>query len=76
MNDFKKQNINQPILKNQSGQILIEYVLLLLIGLMVGNIIVKQLTMMSSDPEEQGVIIRRWNKIWDSIGKDYPDKID
>lgn len=59
--------------KNQRGQILIEYVLLLLIGLMIGNILVRQLTRFSDDPEQRGVIIQRWIKIWEAIGKDLPE---
>lgn len=60
--------------KNQKGQIILEYVLLLMIGLMVGNILVKQLTAFSDDNDKRGVIINRWLKIWESIGKDLPDK--
>ncbi|MEY4616251.1 MAG: hypothetical protein RJB66_1211 [Pseudomonadota bacterium] len=57
--------------RNQSGQILIEYVLLLMIGLTIGNILVKSLTAYGDNP---GVIIKRWGQIWDGIGSDYPDK--
>lgn len=58
---------------NQKGQIILEYILLLMIGVMVGSILVKKLTAISDDPENRGVIINRWLKIWDSIGKDLPD---
>ena len=58
----------------QSGQVIIEYVLLLLIGLTVGNILIKSLTASSDDPDKQGMLIKRWIRIWDGVGKDYPDK--
>jgi hypothetical protein len=59
--------------RRDSGQILIEYVLLLMIGVTIGNILVKQLTAFSDDPDKRGVIINRWIQIWESIGKDTPD---
>ncbi len=60
-------------IRTQAGQILIEYVLLLMIGVTIGNILVKQLTGFSDDPGSRGIIINRWIKIWDSISKDLPD---
>ncbi len=59
--------------RRDSGQILIEYVLLLMIGVTIGNILVKQLTAFSDDPDKRGIIINRWIQIWDAIGKDTPD---
>lgn len=59
---------------DERGQVLIEYILLLLIGIMVANILLKQLTGFSDDPENRGVVIQRWMKLWDSIGSDTPDK--
>lgn len=59
---------------SEQGQILIEYVLLLMIGVMVGNILVKQLTAFSDDPDKRGIIINRWIQVWEAIGKDIPDK--
>lgn len=56
----------------QSGQILIEYVLLLLIGLMVAKLMIKSLV--GQNPEEPGILIKRWNEVWVEIGNDYPDK--
>lgn len=60
--------------RGQSGQILIEYILLLLIGLTIGNMLVKQLTAFSDEPDKQGIIIQRWISLWEEIGKDFPDK--
>jgi hypothetical protein len=45
-----------------------------MIGLTIGNILVKQLTGFSDDPENRGIVITRWIKIWESIGKDVPDQ--
>ena len=69
-----EEKSKHKLLRSDSGQILIEYILLLMIGLTVGNILVKQLTGFSDDPENRGAIINRWMRIWESIGKDYPDK--
>lgn len=64
----------KPNHSDERGQVLIEYILLLLIGIMIANILVKQLTGFSDDPENRGVVIQRWMKLWDSIGSDTPDK--
>lgn len=60
-----------PAPQNQKGQILIEYVLLLMIGLTIGNILVNKLTAYGNNP---GVIIQRWLQLWDGVGSDFPDK--
>lgn len=60
--------------KKQSGQVLIEYILLLLIGLTVAKILMNGLTRMDDDPDRQGSVVRRWISIWNGIGKDFPDK--
>lgn len=61
-------------LKSDRGQILIEYILLLLIGITIANLLVKGLTRFSDEPDDRGIIIKRWINIWDSIGKDLPDE--
>jgi hypothetical protein len=60
-------------LNSQRGQILIEYILLLLIGITIALILSKKLTGYSDEPDDRGVVIKRWIRIWDSIGKDTPD---
>jgi hypothetical protein len=67
------QDKNKKRLDRQRGQILIEYVLLLMIGLTVGSLMVKSLIAYSDNPEEQGIVIKRWIRIWTAVGKDLPD---
>lgn len=77
-NQNKEFNIGETKIfrrtKVSSGQILLEYILLLLIGIMIGSIIVKKLTAYGDEPDNRGALINRWMKIWDSIGNDFPDK--
>ena len=58
---------------NPKGQILVEYVLLLIIAVTVAALIVN--TIVSRDPEEPGFLIRKWNQILEFIGDDLPDDI-
>ena len=60
-------------LHQERGQILIEYILLLLIGITIAHLLSQKLTGFSDEPDDRGVVIKRWIKIWDSIGKDTPD---
>ncbi len=72
--NIMKEEKKKKVSRSQAGQILIEYVLLLMIGVTVGNILVKKLTAFSDEPDNRGIIITRWIKIWESIGKDIPDQ--
>lgn len=56
---------------NNKGQILIEYILLLLISVSLATILVKQLV--GRGDTEQGIIISSWSKIIKSLGNDLPD---
>ncbi len=67
------KNSKEKSLNNDRGQVLIEYILLLLIGITIAHLLASKLTGFSDDPEEQGVIIKRWMNIWSAIGKDTPD---
>lgn len=59
--------MNRP----QSGQVVIEYVLLLVIAASLAALIVRQLASRGDDP---GVLVRKWSQIQSEIGKDLPDK--
>ena len=71
---MRRASRKQSRYRSQSGQILIEYILLLMIGLTIGNILIKTLT--ANGPDQKGIIIERWQSIWKGIGEDYPDKVD
>lgn len=59
-------------LKNRSGQVVVEYVLLLVIAVAVAALITKELV--RRDPESPGVLIKKWDSILKEIGNDLPDK--
>ncbi|MBL7557347.1 MAG: hypothetical protein JNM24_16080 [Bdellovibrionaceae bacterium] len=59
------------IYKNNRGQLIIEYVLLLAIAAVVSGIIVSRLA--SRDPDSPGAIITGWSKVIQSIGGDPVD---
>lgn len=74
INRNSSQQKKMRSITSQRGQILIEYILLLLIGITVANLLVKGLTRFSDEPDDRGIIIKRWINIWNSIGKDLPDE--
>lgn len=65
---FSKKNLN-----NQSGQILVEYILLLLIAVSSAMILTKGLVGRRSDDGSGGILITSWHKIITTIGNDLPD---
>ncbi len=60
-------------LKRQSGQILIEYILLLLITVSAAVILTKGLVGKRDSVENSGVLIKSWHKIITAIGNDLPN---
>ncbi len=61
----------QPLLRTTGGQIIVEYVLLLIISVAISTLFVKQLT--SRDPDSAGVLTAKWAQILSEIAKDNPD---
>lgn len=59
-------------LKNRRGQVVVEYVLLLVIAVAVAALITKELV--RRDPDSPGVLIKKWDDILKEIGSDLPDK--
>ncbi len=57
---------------SQAGQIVVEYVLLLVIAVSLSALIVRQLG--SRDEENPGVLVEKWHNIQVEIGKDIPDQ--
>ena len=58
---------------SERGQIIVEYVLLLVIAVGAATLIVSQLV--SRDPDEPGIIIGKWQQILTVIGQDLPDDV-
>ena len=65
--------IKLTVRNNQSGQIVLEYVLLLVIGVAVAATLTTLLV--SRNPESTGMIVLKWNQIVQAIGSDYADDI-
>lgn len=57
---------------NRSGQVVLEYVLLVVISAMAATLIIKG--MVSRTPSDQGFIIRAWERVLVSIGDDLPEQ--
>lgn len=60
-------------LRNQSGQIIVEYLLLMMIAVVAASIIVSQFVGRRDDVSSSGVLIRSWHKILNTLGNDLPD---
>ncbi|HMN67066.1 MAG TPA: hypothetical protein PKC28_00875 [Bdellovibrionales bacterium] len=60
-------------MRGQRGQIVLEYVLLLVIGVSVAILITS--TMVSRNPESPGFVIRKWLSIIQTIGSDPADDL-
>ncbi len=56
---------------NQKGQIVVEYVLLLLVVVAIAAGIVK--TVASRDPSDPGFLIDAWDRMLNTIGSDLSD---
>ena len=61
-------------LQNSRGQVVIEYVLLLVIAVAVAALISKELV--NRDPDNTGILVQKWLDIQNTIGSDVPDKKD
>ena len=59
------------LFKSKGGQVLVEYLLLMVIGVACAAILTKQL--INRDAAKPGLVINAWNKILINIGKDIPD---
>ena len=56
----------------QAGQVIIEYLLLMLVAVAVASIFVRILVKRSED--EKGALFQRWDAVGKQIGKDDPGK--
>lgn len=60
-------------LKSNSGQIIIEYILLMALVVSLAAALTKGLVGRADSGSGQGAIIKTWNKIIKVIGNDLPD---
>ena len=60
--------------RGQRGQIIVEYVLLLIIIVAVAVILTD--TLVSRDEGSPGILIERWDRIIRFIGEDFPDNVE
>ncbi|NUN06236.1 MAG: hypothetical protein HUU57_10795 [Bdellovibrio sp.] len=54
------------------GQIVVEYVLLLVIAVTISAVLVSQLV--SRNADNPGILVSKWHSILTTIGSDVPDK--
>ncbi|HVK62345.1 MAG TPA: hypothetical protein VM432_12380 [Bdellovibrionales bacterium] len=59
--------------QNESGQIVVEYVLLLLVAVSIAAVITR--SMISSDPDSPGFVISAWTALLNEIGADRADDV-
>lgn len=57
---------------NQRGQVVVEYVLLLIIAVSLAALLVSRLV--SRNPENPGILVLKWYSILKVVGDDVPDK--
>lgn len=60
----------KQIISNSQGQIIVEYMLLLVIAVTCATLLIKGLV---GRGEEPGIIIKNWSKMMKVIGNDLPD---
>ena len=61
-----------PVLGQARGQVIIEYVLLLLVAMGLALLLIR--AMVSRNPDDPGFLIKKWYDIGDAISKDNPEK--
>lgn len=65
------QDRMKSAVKNKKGQVIVEYLLLMVIAIGLATFMTKKL--IYRNVNEPGIIIGAWNKILISIGNDIPD---
>ena len=61
-------------LRSEGGQIVVEYVLLLVVAIMAATIIAR--AMISTDTADPGFVLSTWSKVIQAIGADHADDIE
>lgn len=65
--------LSKDILHRASGQIVVEYVLLLVVGVTIVVLITS--TMVSRNPDNPGFLVKKWFDIIKAIGADTADDL-
>jgi hypothetical protein len=71
---WKTCSSQQSIVRGEGGQIVVEYVLLLVVGVMVAVLITS--TMVSRNPNSPGFLVKKWLDIIQAIGADKADDLN
>ena len=64
---LKTQTKNLTLSKNQSGQVIVEYVLLLLVSSVMALALIN---LVSVDPDKSGLVFNYWKKLIKVVGSD------
>jgi hypothetical protein len=59
-------------ISNRRGQVVVEYVLLMVIAVAVAALISKELV--SRNADSPGILVQKWHDILQTIGDDLPEK--
>jgi len=65
--------LKKPRGQSSSGQIVVEYVLLLMIGVTIAMLLVSEVV--SRNPDDPGFLMAKWHQIIQTIGQDYADDL-
>lgn len=70
--DLKEVSKNPfRVLSRQTGQVVIEYVLLMVILASIGAVIMRSFA--SRNADEPGLIVAKWNKLLQTVAQDNPE---
>lgn len=72
MRALERKSLTPSFLQQQNGQVIVEYVLLLVVAVALATIIVTQVV--QRDPDSPGFLIQKWGQIQKTIGDDDPGK--
>ena len=70
--NFLTRSLLKDRVKNRSGQVVIEYILLLVLVTGLGAVIIKGLV--SRNADEPGILVAKWQRILETIAQDNPEE--
>lgn len=68
----KSESQKKSFISKKNGQVLVEYMLLLLISVSFATLLVSKL-ISRKDGDGQGIIIKSWSRMLETLGNDLPD---
>ena len=60
-------------MRNRRGQVIVEYLLIMVLMVAIASTLTKQLVGRGDDDSTQGLIVKSWSRIIKAIGNDLPD---